>query len=130
MAKGIGAGFPMGALAYTERCMQALYQGAHGSTFGGNPMACAAGLAALETYVDEHIIEQAAATGQYLFEQLRAVLLGKMVVREVRGIGMMVGIELREKSGKYLKALMEEHGVLALRRRKRDPAAATTKSAP
>ena len=48
MAKGIGGGFPMGAIAYNDRVNAALYQGAHGSTFGGNPMACAAGLARLK----------------------------------------------------------------------------------
>lgn len=114
MAKGIGAGFPMGAIAYTDAVASKLYQGAHGSTFGGNPLACAAGLAAIQTYQDERLMEHAAAMGELLFARLRAELGERVVVREIRGLGLMVGIELREKAGKYIKALMEDHGVLAL----------------
>ncbi|RIK37918.1 MAG: aspartate aminotransferase family protein [Chloroflexi bacterium] len=113
LAKGLGAGFPMGAIAYTEPVQAALYPGAHGTTFGGNPLACAAGLAALQVY-QEGVIEQAAGRGRLLFDRLNAVLGERRIVREVRGLGLMVGIELREKAGRYLKALMDDHGVLAL----------------
>lgn len=113
LAKGLGAGFPMGAIAYTEPVQAALYPGAHGTTFGGNPLACAAGLAALQVY-QEGMIEQAAGRGRLLFDRLNAVLGERRIVREVRGLGLMVGIELREKAGRYLKALMDDHGVLAL----------------
>ncbi len=114
LAKGIGAGFPMGALAYSERVRASLFHGAHGSTFGGNPLACAAGLAALAVYQDEHIIERAALMGDYLMGRLREELDGRTVVREIRGLGLMAGIELREKVAPTLKALMVEHGVIAL----------------
>jgi len=114
MAKGIGAGFPMGALAYTDRVQSALYPGAHGSTFGGNPLACAAGIAAIETYQREGLIEQAACMGDYLLAELRQRLAGRTRVREVRGLGMMLAIELREKVAPYLKSLMMEHKVIAL----------------
>jgi acetylornithine/LysW-gamma-L-lysine aminotransferase len=114
LAKGLGAGFPMGALAYNERVQAALYVGAHGSTFGGNPLACAAGLAAITAYQDERIVERAAVMGDLLLAKLRAALSETPVVREVRGLGMMVGIDLRQKPGPYLKQLMDEHGVLAL----------------
>jgi LysW-gamma-L-lysine/LysW-L-ornithine aminotransferase len=114
LAKGIGAGFPMGAVAYTERVRSALYAGAHGSTFGGNPLACAAGLAALEVYRTEGIVERAAATGAWLLDALRVALADRPVVREVRGLGMMIAIELREKVAPYLKALMTDHAVIAL----------------
>ena len=60
LAKGLGGGFPMGAIAYTEQVQAALFPGAHGSTFGGNPLACAAGLAALQTYAEEGLIERSA----------------------------------------------------------------------
>ena len=113
LAKGLGAGFPMGAIAYTEPVQAALYSGAHGTTFGGNPLACAAGLAALQVY-QEGVIEQAAGRGRLLFDRLNAVLGERRIVREVRGLGLMLGIELREKAGRYLKALMDDHGVLAL----------------
>ena len=114
MAKGIGGGFPMGALAYTEQVQAKLFPGAHGSTFGGNPLACAAGLAALEVYQREELIDRAAEMGQMLFDRLNAALADRPIVREIRGLGLMVGIELRERVGPYLKALMEEHAVLAL----------------
>ena len=114
MAKGIGGGFPMGAIAYNDRVNAKLYQGAHGSTFGGNPMASAAGLASLQIYQDEKVIEHAAEMGELLFERLNATLLDRMVVREIRGMGLMVGIELREKAGRYIKTLMDDYGVLVL----------------
>ncbi len=114
MAKGIGGGFPMGALAYTDQVQAVLYAGAHGSTFGGNPLACAAGLAALQIYQDENLIERSAQMGELLRQQLGEALHDRTIVREVRGLGLMVAVELREKVGPYLKVLMEEHGVLAL----------------
>jgi len=114
LAKGIGGGFPMGAIAFSDRVNAALYQGAHGSTFGGNPMACAAGLASIQIYQDEKVIEHAAAMGELLFERLNASLLDRMIVREIRGVGLMVGIELREKAGKFIKTLMDDYGVIVL----------------
>ena len=114
MAKGIGGGFPMGAIAYTEQVNNALSAGAHGSTFGGNPLACAAGLAALEVYHEENLIERSTQMGALLVEQLRAAIGDRTIVREIRGVGLMIAIELREKVGPYLKSLMEEHGVIAL----------------
>lgn len=114
LAKGIGGGFPMGAIAYTDQVQGALYAGAHGTTFGGNPLASAAGLAALQVYQDDKLIERAAQMGDYLFARLHEALDERVVVREIRGKGLMVGIELREKSGRYIKALMEEHGIMAL----------------
>jgi acetylornithine/LysW-gamma-L-lysine aminotransferase len=114
LAKGLGAGFPMGALAYTGRVREALYPGSHGTTFGGNPLACAAGLAAIETYQRENLIERAEVTGSLLRNRLAAELADVMLVREIRGVGLMIGIELRQKVGRYLKRLMEDEHVLAL----------------
>lgn len=114
MAKGIGGGFPMGALAYTDQVNAALSPGAHGSTFGGSPIACAAGLAALQIYHEEGLIERSAQMGAHLLNRLQATIGDYEVVRELRGLGMMIAVELREKVGPYLKTLMEEHGVIAL----------------
>jgi len=114
LAKGLGAGFPMGAIAYTDRVQEKLYVGAHGSTFGGNPLACAAGLAAIQTYHDEGLIERASMRGEFFLRRLREELADIVLVREIRGIGLMLAVELRQKAGPYLKALMEEHGVIAL----------------
>ena len=80
----------------------------------GNPLAAAAGLAAIRAYRDEGLIEQAAARGAYLRAQLDAALADCVLVREVRSLGLMVGIELRQKVGPYLKQLMEAERVIAL----------------
>ncbi len=114
LAKGIGAGFPMGAIVYTDQVQEALYPGAHGSTFGGNPLACAAGLAAIQTYQAEGWIQRADEAGAFLRKSLEERVGGLALVREIRGMGLMVGIELRRRVGKVLRALMEEHRVLAL----------------
>jgi len=113
LAKGLGGGFPMGAVAYGPAVRNALYAGAHGSTFGGNPLACAAGLAALEVY-RSGVIEAGAAMGAWLLGTLRERIGDLELVREVRGVGMMIAIELRDKVAPFLKALMLEHGVIAL----------------
>ena len=114
MAKGLGAGFPMGAFAYTQRVRDALSQGAHGSTFGGSPLACAAGLAALHAYRGEALIDQSARLGALMLARLRHALDGVAVVRDIRGLGLMLAIELRTKVAPALKALMLDHGVIAL----------------
>jgi acetylornithine/LysW-gamma-L-lysine aminotransferase len=110
LAKSIAGGLPMGAVAIHER-FGALPQGSHGSTFGGGPLVCAAALAALE-YIQEHDLpRQAAEKGAYLAERLRGLHLAR--VREVRGLGLLVGLELKDRVQPYLLALMER-GVLAL----------------
>jgi acetylornithine/LysW-gamma-L-lysine aminotransferase len=114
LAKGLGGGFPMGAIAYTARVREALSAGAHGSTFGGSPLACAAGLAALGAYRDEHLIERSADFGAEMLNALRTELVGVPSVRDIRGLGLMLAIELRTKVAPVLKALMVDHGVIAL----------------
>jgi LysW-gamma-L-lysine/LysW-L-ornithine aminotransferase len=114
LAKGLGAGFPMGAFAYTQRVRDVLTHGAHGSTFGGSPLACAAGLAALHAYRGEGLIERSARLGTLMLESLRKALEGVAVVRDIRGLGLMLAVELRTKVAPVLKSLMIDHGVIAL----------------
>lgn len=114
MAKGLGGGFPMGAVAYTAQVRAALSQGAHGSTFGGSPLACAAGLAAIGAYRDEQLIERSAVMGARMLTGLRERLAGVPVVRDIRGLGLMIAVELRSKVAPVLKRLMVEHRVIAL----------------
>ena len=80
LAKGLGGGFPMGAVAYTARVREALYQGAHGSTFGGSPLACAAGLAAIEAYRGAALIERSATLGATVLGEIATTrtLSGKL----------------------------------------------------
>ncbi|HEX6776559.1 MAG TPA: acetylornithine/succinylornithine family transaminase, partial [Ktedonobacterales bacterium] len=112
LAKGIAGGVPMGATCLGPR-VQSLPPGLHGSTFGGNPLACAAAIAVLDELAERHLPERAARLGAYLLEQLQALATTSSIIREVRGLGLMIGIELRERAQPALKALAER-GVLAL----------------
>ena len=114
LAKGLGGGFPMGAIAYTKAVRETLYAGAHGSTFGGSPLACAAGLAALAAYRDESLIERSAVLGERMLGGLRRALDGEAMVRDIRGVGLMIAVELRTKVAPVLKSLMVDHRVIAL----------------
>jgi len=110
LGKGIAGGVPMGATLFGSRVGKPQPH-SHGSTFGGNPLACAAALAAIG-YIEAHDLpRQSAEKGEYLMGRLRRIESPK--IREVRGLGLMVGIELKEKVQAHLVALMER-GVLAL----------------
>jgi LysW-gamma-L-lysine/LysW-L-ornithine aminotransferase len=110
MGKGIAGGVPMGAVAWRGE-LGTLPGGSHGSTFGGNPLACAAAIATLQTLRDDNLIERSAEMGAWAIEQLEA--LNHPQIREVRGRGLMIGIELRGRVTPVLKALQDK-GVLAL----------------
>lgn len=93
VAKGIGSGFPMGAMLGKEKLAEAFAAGSHGSTFGGTPIATAAGIATVETIVGERLPERAAELGGYLHSKLEEALAGNPFVRGIRGKGLLVGIE-------------------------------------
>jgi len=109
-AKSLAGGVPMGAVLLGER-VRNLAPGVHGSTFGGNPLSCAAALAAIQAIQEEDLPRQAAEKGAYLMERLRR--LPSPLIREVRGLGLMIGIELKRKVAPYLRALQAQR-VLAL----------------
>ena len=111
LGKGIAGGLPMGAVLIGPRVGK-LPPSVHGSTFGGNPLACAAALATLRVIREESLPERAAELGAFFLSRLRGI--SSPLVREVRGLGLMVGVELRRRVRPYLAALMER-GVLALR---------------
>ncbi|MBX7244679.1 MAG: aspartate aminotransferase family protein [Candidatus Sumerlaeaceae bacterium] len=94
VAKALGNGFPIGAMLTRERIAEVLKPGTHGSTFGGNPLACAVGLAIVNEMVDKKIPERAERIGAYFREKLAEALGHMEIVRGFRGIAMMVGIEL------------------------------------
>ena len=126
LGKALGGGVPMGAVVWRE-ALGTLPPGVHGSTFGGNPLACAASRAVLRTMVADDLPGRAARLGERFIANLRATLGGHPLVREVRGMGLMVGVELRTRAKSpggsgaagVLRGLME-HGVLAM------PAGTTT----
>lgn len=110
LAKSIAGGVPAGAVLIGER-IGALDPGIHGSTFGGNPLAAACALAALGVQENEQLPQRAAELGAYLLAELQKI--ESPLIREVRGLGLMIGIELKQKVAPYLQALTEK-GVLAL----------------
>jgi LysW-gamma-L-lysine/LysW-L-ornithine aminotransferase len=109
VAKSLAGGIPMGAVLCSDVIKVPMKS--HTSTFGGNPLACAAALATLEIIERENLPERARTLGQYFMEELRAIKSEK--IREVRGLGLMVGIELKEKAGPCVQHLMEK-GVIVL----------------
>lgn len=112
LAKAMAGGVPIGAFAMTGEVADRMPKGGHGTTFGGNPLAMAAGVAAIRYMKREKLAEQAAEKGAYFMEKLRAI--GSPKIREVRGMGLMIGVELKEKSGPYISALEHDEGVLTL----------------
>ncbi len=110
IAKAIGGGLPMGIVSW-RAAHGPIDRATHGSTFGGNPLACAAAIATLTTLRDQGLVKQAAVNGTWFAERLRALELNS--VREVRGRGLMLGMELRGRVTPALKAL-QENGVLGL----------------
>lgn len=110
LAKSIAGGLPMGAVILHER-QGKLSPGKHGTTFGGNPLMCAVARATLDAMQNDHLPQQAAEKGDWLKTQIEALQLKR--VREVRGKGLMIGIDLRERVQPFLSSLLE-HGILAL----------------
>jgi acetylornithine/LysW-gamma-L-lysine aminotransferase len=95
LAKGIAGGVPIGLTLCKPEIVEAMRVGEHSSTFGGNPLACAAGSATIEALIEDKLVENAAALGNYFKEGLLILKDRHKIVREVRGIGMMLAVELR-----------------------------------
>jgi [amino-group carrier protein]-gamma-(L-lysyl/L-ornithyl)-L-glutamate aminotransferase len=95
LAKGIAGGVPIGLTLCKPEIVEAMRLGEHSSTFGGNPLACAAGSATIEALTEDKLVENAAALGNYFKEGLLILKDKHKIVREVRGIGMMLAVELR-----------------------------------
>lgn len=109
-AKSLAGGVPMGAVLI-GRNVKNLTPGVHSSTFGGNPLACAAAVAALGVMEEEDLPRQALVKGAYLMDKLREIESPN--IREVRGMGLMIGIEMKQKVAPYIKAL-QENQIIAL----------------
>jgi acetylornithine/LysW-gamma-L-lysine aminotransferase len=110
LAKSMAGGIPMGAVICNDRIKVPVKS--HTSTFGGNPMACAAALATLDVIEQEGLVDQSRTLGEYLLRQLRGIESEK--IREIRGLGLMLGIELKEKAGPYVQKLMEKRILVLL----------------
>lgn len=103
LAKALGNGYPIGALLTTEAIASVLTPGSHGTTFGGNPLACAVGNAVIDTMVREHIPERAGKMGEFFRAKLREKIGKYDNVREIRGAGLMIGVELTHFGGEVVK---------------------------
>jgi 4-aminobutyrate aminotransferase-like enzyme len=108
LAKSIASGLPLSAVVATSKLMDQWEPAAHGSTFGGNPVSCAAGIATLDVFEDEGILENAAARGADLIARLRELQRRLPAIGEVRGLGLMVGVELVKKDGSANKDLQKK----------------------
>jgi acetylornithine aminotransferase len=111
LAKGIAGGFPMGALVATDEVARAFVPGTHASTFGGNPLACAAAIAVIEEVLSDGFLMTVEAKGKYLRASLKDLAQRRPIIREARGIGLMQAIDLAVPAGEYA-IFMLEGGVL------------------
>ena len=95
LAKGIAGGVPMGATLVKSEILGVMRKGEHSSTFGGNPLSCAAGIATLQALTQDGLIENAEKMGKKLYEGLENLKEKHKIVREIRGKGLMIGVELK-----------------------------------
>jgi acetylornithine/N-succinyldiaminopimelate aminotransferase len=102
MAKGLGSGVPVGAIVVGPKAKDVLGPGNHGTTFGGNPLAMRAGIETLRIMVEDRLVDNAAAMGERLHGALKRELGGEKGVLDIRGQGLMVGIELARPCGELL----------------------------
>ena len=110
LAKGIAGGIPMGACLFGEKCSAVLTPGTHGSTFGGNPIACAGGLAVLERVTSDGFLDEVTEKAEYIRKKLEDC----SEVESISGIGLMIGITLKTKKASDVVKKALENGLLIL----------------
>ena len=107
LAKALAGGPPIGALLTTEGLAASLGPGTHGSTFGGNPLVCAAALAAMQTLNEKTLLDNCRAMGAYLTEKLEQLKGKYSLIKEIRGLGLIIGVELAIEGGPLVIKAME-----------------------
>ncbi len=112
LAKGLGNGIPIGACLARGKAAELFTPGSHGSTFGGNPLACRAGCTVIDIIEQQGLVENARQQGQLLLERLQDRLKGHSLVLEVRGRGLMIGIELLQAIPELTRLAAQDHGLL------------------
>ena len=114
-AKGIGGGFPVGACLATEKAASGMVIGTHGSTYGGNPLACAAGMAVFDVILEDGFLDQVKATGDRLRASLEQLIPNHdQLFDSVRGMGLMLGLKLKHDSRAFVAHLRDNHGLLTV----------------
>lgn len=111
VAKGIGGGVPMGAFLATDEVAKGFEPGDHGTTFGGGPLVCATALAVLNVIIEENLLKNSVEMGEYLTASLVKLMSKHDIIKEVRGSGLLIGMELKKDGGEYVD-LMREKGFL------------------
>jgi acetylornithine/N-succinyldiaminopimelate aminotransferase len=111
LAKAIAGGFPMGAIMASDEVGAAFVPGDHAATFGGSPLACAAALTSIETIQEEELLLKSRENGSYFQEKLMTIMDSHGLVEDVRGVGLMLGMEMEISCAKIVDA-MREKGVL------------------
>lgn len=112
LAKGLGGGFPIGAVLATEEAALLIEYGKHGTTFGGNPLAASAGIAALDVIKDEKLLKKAEENGSWLRDQIKKRMKDGSGIEDVRGLGLMIGVQM-DFPGSNVGMRMLEKGVIA-----------------
>jgi acetylornithine/N-succinyldiaminopimelate aminotransferase len=113
LAKGLANGFPIGALVASPKLADVFHPGNHASTFGGNPLACAAALATIDAIEQGGLLEHAAKTGELFMKLLRKTAKKYPFIKEVRGLGLMVGLVL-DRPAKPLEVILRDKGLITI----------------
>jgi acetylornithine/N-succinyldiaminopimelate aminotransferase len=112
LAKALGNGLPIGAMLATDKVMAAFSKGAHGSTFGGTPLVTAASLAVVQTFEEEKIVEKGAETGVYFKASLEKLKAKHNLVKDVRGLGLLLGMEIDGDGADVVNKCLEKGQVI------------------
>ncbi len=113
LAKGLAGGLPMGVALAKTHLADAFEPGDHGSTFGGNPLACAAAVATLEIIFDENLVDKSAKLGRYFLIELQNIANDFDIIKEVRGLGLMVGVEFKQEVARQVAQKLLEKQIVA-----------------
>ena len=108
LAKALGGGIAIGAMGSTNKIIESFSLGTHGATFGGNPLACAASLASLKTLTKKDFLKKASSQGNYFLKKLHYLKENFSIIREVRGIGLMLAVELDRPGAEVVSDCMKE----------------------
>jgi acetylornithine aminotransferase/acetylornithine/N-succinyldiaminopimelate aminotransferase len=114
LAKPLANGVPIGAMLSTEEAARAITPGMHGTTFGGSPFACAVAIAVIDTLKHDNLLQHVKETGDYFLAQLRALAAKHSSIKEARGLGLMIGLELHsaDLAKSIHAAMMNEHHII------------------